>query len=179
MAWSGRSRMATLTGRGWTLESLPETIQGGSLGLGPVRAGRSTFLPLSKFLLHEPGSPRFFSVYRSNGGAWPPVGDVALADDSQGIPQGSIHPVGNRVWATWIVDDTEEDEWGRADGQVWAAPINPDGTGYGRKTLLWNGKIRGPANTQAIAYRGQPVFMYGRQLGPRAPILTTVQFGTR
>ena len=58
----------------------------------------------------------------------------------------------------------------------YAALLDPSAGKVKRRILLWHGKSIGPGHSQAIAYRGRPVFLYMRQRGRKGALHANVAF---
>ncbi len=115
-------------------------------------------------------------VSRLKDGEWSNVGGGPISRGT-GIAQGGIYPVDGRIWTVWQENDGEGIAFGGLfRTKVFAARLDPSGTGYDREIPLWSGRTYFPGATQAIAYRGGTVFLYARQFSPRGGLHPTVDF---
>lgn len=156
-AESGKRVAAKVTANGWKYDNLPAGLAGGSQLSGTVRTGTGLLFPANQDEFRDP-VPATFSVFGEDGSTWSQVGGRAVSSRA-GYSQGAIDPVGDDVWATW----QESRSLGKGNSfraSVRVAKVSRDGRKFTDRKTLWKGDPTGPGITQAVEYRGEPVFGY-------------------
>ncbi len=164
----GKSWVATLRRSGWSRTGTISTHSGGPQPGGPVRLRGSLLDALTEAEGDWP-----MTVHAWADGHWSEVGGGPLNVGSARA-QGSLSAVGNRAWATWV--QTGPAAGGMFPTSYYAALLDPSAGKVKRRILLWHGKSIGPGHSQAIAYRGRPVFLYMRQRGRKGGLHANVAF---
>lgn len=151
----------------------------------PIRARDGSFYyprTLNRYTEHYLGRTELIGdlfIYRLDQSTSTMVSD-GPASNGIGSSQGGIYPVGDRIWTVWNENDPE----GMAFGgdfhtKVFAARIDREGTGFDRKVRLWSGRTYFPGSTDAVLYRGGPVFLYDRQFKAASGLRATVDLTHR
>lgn len=175
---SGKRWVATLQGNGWSSTDLiPNNEQGLALS-GPVRTNDFMILPVVEEHMETGNWPLL--AYRWSNDQWSQVGEGPI-NRGPGAAQGGLDVVGNEVWMTWNqMGPNPPGQFGQwIPTKEWAARLDDTGTKIVERIRLWSGKAYWPPQTQAVEYRGGPVFLYMRQPRPKGGLHTTVDFSHR
>ncbi|HTU15114.1 MAG TPA: hypothetical protein VMF31_07945 [Solirubrobacterales bacterium] len=174
-----RRWVATIKGGSWSRSSEVPDLVGGDLYSAPVRANSATYFPVNE---SQYGVDRNWeqSLFRIGGrGDWSQVGGAPV-NEGFGKAQGGADAVGKRVWVTWGELNTDDAGWGGYFPTTeYAARVDETGTGFDQRIQLWRGKTVFPGPQQAIAYQGDPVFLYMRQFSRKGGMHATVDFSHR
>lgn len=164
--------VATLSPGGWTRSELLPKLAPGVPGWqsSTIRTRQGLLIPVHTISTTE-GVPWTLSIYRrQNDGSWVELGEKPLNVGS-GNAQGTILPVGNRVWALW-------EEYGKEGTDeptdIYGALVDQSGTGIERTIPLWSGQTDLPGAFEGVGYKSGPVFLYSRSLPGREGSFVTV-----
>jgi hypothetical protein len=167
----GKRWVATLHPSGWSHTNLITVRSSGPQLGGPVRL-RGTLLDA----LTEAEGNWPMTIHVWSDGDWSQPGSGPLNVGS-GRAQGSLNAVGGDAWATWV--QTGPASGGMFPTSCYAALLDPSTGEVENRILLWHGRSIGPGPAQAVAFRGDLVFLYVRQHGRKAGLHATVSFYPR
>jgi hypothetical protein len=175
---TGHRWVATLHKNGWSHTPVFLAAIGPQLS-GPVRFDGRIIVPIVNAIRKAKGRkrPDWAIDLASYQETWGLVRGSPL-NVGGGSAQGSIDAVGNEAWVTWTQMNTEDLDRGRsARTSVFASRVNSAGSATSKPILLWRGRAAWPGQTQAVEYRGDPVFLYMRGVAKGKDLRATVKFG--
>jgi hypothetical protein len=122
---------------------------GGPMPGGPVRLGRSIYLPL----VDASSEPWRFSAHVLRDGVWSSVNPGLNRD--RGSAQGVLRVVGGAVWAAWQENEPRDD--GLFNTRMYAQRVAPVAS---HPREIWSGTSIGPGSIETVQGAGRRWTLY-------------------